>query len=147
MNLFGDKKYTLDTFKTGCKFSCTFHLSLGTLAVYIKFIWKWKTPNKSSSCFGGKVDEIFMMKITLQYISVRFPWNAGWLMLLFLTEGLNFFSNNSKVNSYVKWDPLEELMTSDAFYSRLFFSTMRKEIIFWGAKWEVRWGEGHMLNQ
>ena len=55
-------------------------------------------------------------------------------MLLFLTEGLNFFSNNSKVNSHVKWDPLEELMTSDAFYSRLFFSTMRKEIIFWGEK-------------
>lgn len=53
-------------------------------------------------------------------------------------EDLNFFSNNSKVNSHVKWDPLEELMTSDAFYSTLFFSTMRKEIIFWGAKWEVR---------
>lgn len=30
MNLSGDKKYTLDIFKTGYKFSCTFHLPLGT---------------------------------------------------------------------------------------------------------------------
>lgn len=60
---------------------------------------------------------------------------CSWLLL---TEGLNFFSNNSKVNSHVKLDSLEELMTSYAFYSRLFFSTMRKEIIFWGSKWEVR---------
>lgn len=45
----------------------------------------------------GKADEIFMVKTVqlLQCISVGFPGHTGGV---FLMKGLNFLSNNSKLN-------------------------------------------------
>lgn len=57
-------------------------------------------PQTSQSVVSiDKDDEIFMVKTVqlLQCISVGFPGNTG-VVFCFLMKGLNFLSNNSKLN-------------------------------------------------
>lgn len=124
-------------------FNCFFTGLRGYSRYIHTFMWKWKINIK-------QVNQLSLLAKLMRFLWLKQSnyYNAFQLdsqetqVGFFLMKGLNFLSNNSKLNfaATCKMIPTWHKMHSTADFS--VFSTMRKRdyILGWGeAKW--RWGE------